>query len=227
MSASSRKRLAFLHTVSSNAAVFKALAEELLPDVDVYHIVDESLLQNTIRAGQLQPATTRRLITLIGLAQESGADAVLVTCSSIGSAVELSRAAVDIPVFRVDEPMADEAIRLGQRIGVAATLRTTLDPTAALIRARAAQAQRSDVTVITELCEGAFEAVVAGNTQRHDELVAQGLERLAPQVDVIVLAQASMARAVDALPPESSAQRVPILTSPRSGVMQVATALKG
>lgn len=227
MSASSRKRLAFLHTVSSNAAVFKALAEELLPDVDVYHIVDESLLQNTIRAGQLQPATTRRLITLIGLAQESGADAVLVTCSSIGSAVELSRAAVDIPVFRVDEPMADEAIRLGQRIGVAATLRTTLDPTAALIRARAAQAQRSDVTVITELCEGAFEAVVAGNTQRHDELVAQGLERLAPQVDVIVLAQASMARAVDALPPESLARRVPILTSPRSGVMQVATALKG
>lgn len=227
MSASSRKRLAFLHTVSSNAAVFKALAEELLPDVDVYHIVDESLLQNTIRAGQLQPATTRRLITLIGLAQESGADAVLVTCSSIGSAVELSRAAVDIPVFRVDEPMADEAIRLGQRIGVAATLRTTLDPTAALIRARAAQAQRSDVTVITELCEGAFEAVVAGNTQRHDELVAQGLERLAPQVDVIVLAQASMARAVDALPPESPARRVPILTSPRSGVMQVATALKG
>ncbi len=227
MSASSRKRLAFLHTVSSNAAVFKALAEELLPDVDVYHIVDESLLQNTIRAGQLQPTTSRRLITLIGLAQESGADAVLVTCSSIGSAVELSRAAVDIPVFRVDEPMADEAIRLGQRIGVAATLQTTLDPTAALIHARAAQAQRSDVTVITELCEGAFEAVVAGNTQRHDALVTQGLERLAPQVDVIVLAQASMARAVDALPSESPARRVPILTSPRSGVMQVAAALKG
>jgi Asp/Glu/hydantoin racemase len=226
MTNSQRKRLAFLHTVSSNAPVFKALAEELLPGIDAYHIVDESLLQNTVRAGHLEPTTVRRLITMVGLAQESGADAVLVTCSSIGPAVELSRAAVDIPVFRVDEPMADEALRLGTRIGVAATLATTLEPTAALIRARAQAAQRTDITLITELCEGAFDAVVAGDTQRHDALVAQGLERLAPQVDVIVLAQASMARAVDTLAEESPARRVPILTSPRSGVLGVAAALK-
>lgn len=221
------KRLALLHTVSSNVAVFKALVSELIPEVDAYHMVDESLLQNTIRAGYLEPTTTRRLITLVGLAQESGADAVLVTCSSIGPAVELSRATVNIPVFRVDEPMADEALQLGRRIGVAATLATTLQPTAALIQARARAAQRSDLELTTELCEGAFEAVVAGDTQRHDRLVARGLERLASNVDVIVLAQASMARALETLSPESPARRVPILTSPRSGVLGVAAALRG
>lgn len=219
------KRLAIIHTVSGLVPTFKKLAEELLPGVDTFNMVDESLLQNTIRAGHLQPQTSRRLATLIALAQDAGADAVLVTCSSVGPAVEASRPFVNIPVFRVDQPMADEALRTGRRIGVAATLSTTLGPTGALVRARAEAAGRADIEVISQLCEGAFEAVTAGDTATHDAIVTAGLEKLAAQVDVIVLAQASMARVVENLPPESPARRVPILSSPRSGVQAVAEAL--
>jgi Asp/Glu/hydantoin racemase len=223
------KRIAIIHTLSGNVPTFKKLTDELLPGVDIFNMVDESLLQNTVRAGHLQPQTARHLVSLIGLAEEAGADAVLVTCSSVGPAVEASRALVNVPVLRVDEPMANQAVEIasavGKRIGVAATLSTTLAPTTALVRARAEAAGRYDLTIISQLCEGAFEAVVQGDTAKHDAIVTAGLEKLAGQVDVIVLAQASMARVVEALPDSSPAQRVPILSSPRSGVEAMASVL--
>jgi Asp/Glu/hydantoin racemase len=213
------KRLAFLHTVATLAPTFKALSTELLPDVDVFHMVDESLLQNTIRENSLSKTTTRRLIDHLASAQEAGADLVMVTCSSVGPAVDLGKAMVSIPVFRVDQPMADLAVQMGSRIGVAATLRTTLDPTAALIKTRA-QAAQKQVQVISRLCEGAFEAVMSGDTARHDQIVAAGLRELAEQVEVIVLAQASMARVVESLPADE--RRLPILSSPRLAVEHLA-----
>ncbi|MFN3309217.1 MAG: aspartate/glutamate racemase family protein [Anaerolineales bacterium] len=213
------KRLAYLHTVAGLTATFKALSDELLPGVDLFHIVDESLLQNTIRANQLTPQTMRRLLRLVISAEEAGADLVMVTCSSVGPAVEASRPFVHIPVLRVDEPMAELAIQNGKTIGVAATLQTTLKPTAELI-ANVAARQGKAVQVISKLCEGAFQAVISGDTARHDQLVSAGLQELVPQVDVVVLAQASMARVVESLPEET--RRVPILSSPRLAVERLA-----
>lgn len=213
------KRLAYIHTVAGLTATFKALSDELLPGIDLFHIVDESLLQNTIRANQLMPQTIRRLLRLVISAEEAGADLVMVTCSSMGPAVEASRPFVQIPVLRVDEPMAELAIQSGTSIGVAATLQTTLKPTAELITKVAVQ-QGKSVQVISKLCEGAFQAVISGDTARHDQLVSAGLQELVPQVDVVVLAQASMARVVESLPEETL--RVPILSSPRLAVQRLA-----
>jgi len=140
---------------------------------------------------------------------------VMVTCSSVGPAVEAARPFVNIPVMRVDQPMADLAVAMGRRIGVIATLATTLEPTTELVRASAA-AHGREVDVIPYLCEGAFQAVVAGDTETHDRIVTAGLKELMRKVDVIVLAQASMARVVDALSEEE--KRVALLSSPRLGV---------
>jgi Asp/Glu/hydantoin racemase len=155
-------------------------------------------------------------------AADAGADLVLVTCSSIGPAVDAARDFVPVPVLRVDEAMADEAVRLGSRVGVIATLTTTLEPTAALVDRRARAAGR-DVEVASHVCDGAFEALQAGDRERHDELVREGVLRLAAEADVIVLAQASMARVVDALPEQE--RTVPILSSPRLGVTRAAELL--
>jgi Asp/Glu/hydantoin racemase len=212
-------RLAYIHTVTGLVGTFKSLTEELIPEADVFNIVDESLLQNTIRANQLSNTTRRRLAGYLVSAEEAGAQAILVTCSSVGPAVDGGRSLVNVPVFRVDQPMADLAVKIGSRIGVAATLQTTLDPTSDLIHSQA-KAISKDVQVISRLCEGAFEAVIRGDTARHDSLVAQGLRDLASQTDVIVLAQASMARVVDMLSDED--RQVPILSSPRLAVEHLA-----
>ncbi len=216
--------LALLHTVSGLVPTFGQLCQELVPEAEVFHMVDESLLKNTIRSGHLTPTTARRVVGHVASAEEAGADVVLVTCTSIGAAVEMARSLVGVPVVRVDEAMADEAVRRGRRIGVAATLPTTLEPTTDLLRRRAAAAGGETRTVVPYLCEGAFEALGAGDTARHDAAIADGLRTLMAQVDVIVLAQASMARVAQSLPEPD--QQVPILSSPRSGVQRAADVLR-
>lgn len=213
----------FVHTVLSLPATFAALAGELVPDAEVFHIVDESLLANTRKAGSLTARTRRRVLGYVESAADAGADLVVVTCSSIGPAVDASQSFVPVPVLRIDEPMADEAVRLGGRVGVLATLRTTLEPTAELVERRAHAAHR-DVDVVPHLCDGAFDALAAGDRDRHDELVRDGLRQLGVEVDVVVLAQASMARVVDSLPENERA--VPVLSSPRLGMERVAQLLR-
>lgn len=212
-------RIALIHTVTSLVPVFKELFTELIPDADLYHVIDESLLQNTIREGALSPITSRRVVDYIVSAEQAGAEIVLVTCSSIGPVVDLGELVTTIPVLRVDRPMADLAVQMGTKIGVAATLSTTLEPTAALIERRAVVAGK-DVQVISKLCEGAFDAVISGDTATHDKIVATGLRELVEQSDVCVLAQASMARVVQRLSEED--RRIPILSSPRLAVEHLA-----
>src|SRR4051812_25886848 len=45
--------LALLHTASVNVTTFDGLCRELMPDVAVFHVLDESLLKNTIRDGEM------------------------------------------------------------------------------------------------------------------------------------------------------------------------------
>jgi Asp/Glu/hydantoin racemase len=209
--------LALLHTAAVNVTTFQALCAELLPEVQAFHMLDESLLKNTVRDGAMSPVTARRVAGHVISAEEAGADAVLVTCSSIGRGAEIARSLVSIPVIRVDEAMADQAVRIGRRVGVIATLPTTLEPTAALVQARATLAG-NEVEVISHLCEGAFTALTNGDPATHDAKVAAGLRELMDRADVIVLAQATMARVAETLSAEE--RRVPILSSPRSGLLR-------
>lgn len=214
-------KLAFIHTSHVLIPLFSQLAQEKLPGVEIFHMVDESLIRNTIAARQLTKTTIRRLVNMIGSAHEGGADAVMVTCSSIGQGVAVARRHFDFPVLRVDEAMAEAAVKLGRRIGVAATLRTTLEPTIALLEETAAAAGR-EVELIPDLCDGAFEAVLAGDTARHDELLSSALKRLTGQVDVVVLAQASMARVAGQFKSNGGS---PILSSPELAMVRAQSLL--
>jgi Asp/Glu/hydantoin racemase len=129
---------------------------------------------------------------------------------------------VKVPVLRVDLPMADLAVATGRRIGVIATLSTTLDPTADLVRRRAALAGKP-IELTSRLCDGAFEALMAGDPAKHDALVGAALQELSAEVDVILLAQASMARVVETLP--AASRRIPILASPPLAIDHLATLL--
>jgi Asp/Glu/hydantoin racemase len=213
--------VAYIHTSHVLIPMFSALSQRELPDVEQFHMVDESLIRNTIRAGALTKGTIRRVILMVESARAAGADGVVVTCSSIGPAVSVAREIYDFPVVRVDEAMAEEAVRMGRRIGVAATLRTTLEPTVALLHAKAVDAGRN-VEVVESLCEDAFAAVLSGDTKTHDRLLAGSLTALRDSVDVVVLAQASMARVVASLPANG---HTPILSSPELAVKRARSLL--
>jgi Asp/Glu/hydantoin racemase len=206
-----RKTLALIHTSATLEPVFAKLCEDKDLGVDLLHIADDTLIRDVIAEGQLSEGTSQRVRDHIAAAERANADYIMVTCSSIGPAVDSAKRNGSVPILRVDQPMADQAVRLGNRVGVIATLPTTLVPTADLIRRRAAEINK-DVEITAHLCKGAFEALMSGNVVEHDAAVLKALNELSEQVDVIVLAQASMARVIDQLPNNHS--RVPILASP-------------
>lgn len=217
-----QKTLGLIHTSATLVPVFAQLCKAKLPDVETFNIVDDSLVRAIGERGSLTDDIARRVTGYIASAESGGADFILVTCSSIGPAVEAAAPRCAVPVLRVDQPMADQAVHVGRRVGVIATLATTLNPTADLVNRRAATAGQS-VVVTSRLCEGAFDALMAGDAAAHDGMVAAALRELSQQVDVIVLAQASMARVVDTLAPAD--RRVPILASPGIAIDHLATLL--
>jgi Asp/Glu/hydantoin racemase len=217
-----RKTLALVHTSATLVPVFAQLCKAKLPHVDTFNIVDDSLVRAIGARGSLTADIARRVESYITSAEAGGADYILVTCSSIGPAVEASAPFSGVPVLRVDQPMADQAVKTGRRVGVIATLPTTLVPTVDLVRRRAALVGAT-VEVTSRLCEGAFEALMAGDAAKHDEVVAAALREFSTQVDVILLAQASMARVVETL--NAQDRRVPILASPAIAIDHLATIL--
>lgn len=218
------KTLGLVHTSATLVPVFQKLCADYLPGVNVFNIVDDSLIKDVIAKNELTSLTSRRVVNYVGSAELAGADFIMVTCSSIGAAVEASAALTGVPVLRVDQPMADLAVKTGKKIGVIATLPTTLGPTSDLVKRRA-EAFGKEIELTSRLCEGAFDALMGGNPEKHDEMVARALTELSEQVDVIVLAQASMARVVDTLPEEVK-EKVSILSSPALAVQYIAEQCK-
>ncbi|HEX7630611.1 MAG TPA: aspartate/glutamate racemase family protein [Lacunisphaera sp.] len=218
----SSKTLALIHTSATLVPVFAQLCQAKLPTTETFNIVDDSLVRQIGAKGGITPDISARVAAYIHSAASGGADFILVTCSSIGPAVEDAAASVKVPVLRVDQPMADAAVRSGRHIGVIATLATTLHPTADLVRRRAAAAAR-EIELKSKLCEGAFEALMSGQPAKHDAIVAQALREFSSEVDVILLAQASMARVVDTLP--AADRRIPIFASPPIAIDHLASIL--
>lgn len=211
---SASPRYALLHTGAVNIAPFGALVSTHLPGATVVNYLDDRIVAD-LGDPDLAASVPGRVIALVQAAADAGAEAVLMTCSSISPLARQASERVGIPVLRIDEAMADEAVLLGERIAVIATLPTTLTPTATLIRERASLAGREPV-LTSEVVEGAFAAVAGGDRAEHDRLVGEAIERLAASADVVVLAQASMASAA-----EGVAVAVPVLTSSERGVLRL------
>ncbi|MFC0681126.1 aspartate/glutamate racemase family protein [Lysobacter korlensis] len=219
-------KVGVLHTVPALAGTFETMIQEFLPGATQVHLADASLLADARRIGVTQDVSDRVDAHIRSLV-DGGAEAVLVTCSSIGEAVEAAAASAGVPVLRVDEPMAREAARIagdagrdagrGGRIAVLATLEATLGPTGRLIERAAADGTDVDATVVP----GAIEARESGDQARHDRLVREAAVAAAARADVVVLAQASMAAAL-----AGTDLDVPVLTSPPGGVAALAATIR-
>ncbi|PRD49261.1 aspartate/glutamate racemase family protein [Sphingobacterium haloxyli] len=213
------KKIGLVHTSATLVPVFQQLFDEKAVHAEIFNIVDDSLIKDVIAKGRLEDKTAERVMNYVASAEDAGAELIMVTCSSIGRAVEQAALKAGVPVIRVDQPMADRAVAEGKRIGVVATLPTTLEPTSDLVLRRAEKAGK-DVELVSRLCEGAFEALMSGDAPKHDRMVMQALRELSDQVDVILLAQASMARVVDQMPAHE--RKVPIFSSPGIAVDHLA-----
>jgi len=83
------KQLGLIHTSATLVPIFQQLCKAKLPGVEVFNMVDDSLIKDVIRRGELAPATARRVVQQVVSAEAAGADYIMVTCSSVGRAVEI------------------------------------------------------------------------------------------------------------------------------------------
>lgn len=220
MTTSITRTVFVLHTSFALVDLLNKMLEEAIPEARIVNIVDDSLLADVRAAGHATPSVTRRMVGYAQLAQSAGADAIFNSCSSVGEVADVIQQVVDIPVVKIDECMAEEAVRLGRRIAVIATVPTTLPPTARLIEHKAEESGKV-IEVNRHLVEGAFDVLMSGDLQKHDEMVGSEIRQAAGNSDVVILAQATMARIVPSLGDLPS----PILSSPSGGIARLAQVL--
>jgi hypothetical protein len=170
--------LAIIHTTPVTIEPLKSLAAEYMPGCRVVNVMDDSILLQLAENGGDVEAVKDRLCTYAFTAERLGVDCILNACSSVGEVVAEMRNRVTIPVVRIDEAMAERVVQLGRRIGVVATLNTTLRPTLALLEAKAAEANKP-VEFLPSLAETAYRRLMADDKDGHDEeLSALAAERL-------------------------------------------------
>lgn len=160
------------------------------PDLDCVHLLDDGIMR--FLAAQDTVRSERRFLSLTETARDAyGASLIVLTCSAVPrETMESLRAAAGIPLFKIDEPMAQLAAACGRRVGVLATFSATLATTRSLL-----EEAEPGIAVVWEMEEAALQALLAGDRDRHDELFLAAARRLAARdVEAVVLAQVSMAR---------------------------------
>jgi hypothetical protein len=206
--------LTLLHTASSNVAVFDELLKGIAPGLPVRHVVDEAILRQARDAGTITPELVERVDASVRSAIDR-AELVLCTCSTVGGLAEAAGSRAGARVLRVDRPMAVRAVSIGPRIGIAATLKSTLEPTAALVH-QVAQETGRPVEVTALFIGSAWPIMERGDPGGYAREIATHLEATCANTvyDAIVLAQASMAIAE----PLCNGLPCPVLSSPRLGL---------
>ncbi len=211
------------------AVVYTGITPELLQMVDALFLQHmegipfellsykrPDILQEARDNGFVTAHCAKELAGQFFAAVQDGADIIVNACSSVGDVAKSAMplfAKMGVPVVRIDEAMAMDAVKNEARIGVVATLPTTLEPTKRLVQ-DCAKALGKEVQVVDALAEGAFGLDPAQFAQK---LIETG-GRVAGEVDALLFAQGSMAYAEETV---SKALKMPVYSSIRYGARAV------
>ena len=192
MSGLNMKRIACVHTVYSVIESFTGQLRDALGDSVLIHtLYDDFLATDPAETGKFSGINHQRLRLDLQAQALTGADILVVSCSTLSPSVRLLRGEFNVPVVAIDDAMVNEAVTLGTRVGLIATANSTVVPSSSALRAAAAAIDKPiDLRVACD--EEAIRALKAGDRERHDALVLKMADSMGDR-DVLVLAQASMA----------------------------------
>ncbi|MBO6948917.1 MAG: arylsulfatase [Rhodospirillales bacterium] len=214
-------RISLVHATPVAVEPVVGAFRRLWPEADVYNLLEDSLAPDLDRAGALDDAMTDRFMRLGRYAADCGADGILFTCSAFGACIEaVADALKPMPVLKPNEAMFAEALDAGTKVGMLATFQPSVPSMEREFKEMAAAAGSSaELTAV--FVPGAMQALLSGDAVTHNALIADAVDGLG-EVDVLLLAQFSMAQARDQVQAKTSA---PILTSPESAVRALQVAL--
>jgi len=225
------KILGVVHVGAWVAEVSTALAKEIMPEVTVLHITDDTIqwavndamAAKGIAQEHIPPFNYLRVANYCRYLQDIGADAILFGCSTMNRAAEYAQPLIDVPIIPVDRPMMDKAVQLGARIGLLATLDTTVPSSLRQLRNAAARAGQ-EIEIVEIFSGEAFTALRAGDRARHDDLLVEAIRAHQNEVDVIAMAQISMSLLETRVAAEGFG--IPVLNSGREGLLAARAVLE-
>lgn len=213
-----KKKVAVIQTFPYSLEDLKVLFKKYVPEVEMINIIDDSLLQEALDNKGVTNRAQQRYLMYALAAQAAGADIILNQCSSYTECVDWAAQAIDIPILKIDGPMAKKATELGKKIAVIITAVSSLETSCRLVESYGDK----DTVVTPCFVEGAYEALlIEGDKPKHDALVIAAVEKAAINNDVIAMAQGSMFK----LLPQLDHIEKPVLASFESGVAQLRDAL--
>lgn len=229
-------KIAFLHTVRSNIALFQPYIDDLLPtsNIQISHFLEESLLDQAIESTPSQAVNNSPNITCaqsiesvvhayIKNIARQGFDLIVCTCSSIGEYAETT-SGLSAKVVRIDRAMAEKAVRF-RHLYILAAAESTVSPTYKLVCQSAEKTPLSVCEMIhVTIVPHAWQHYSNGDHSAYITSISKAIESTlenAPSNSVIILAQASMAPAATFSHPF-----IPILTSPIDGIQSLLRYIK-
>jgi Asp/Glu/hydantoin racemase len=218
MSAAPRITVFSVHKDAMEAAV--AAFERDWPAASIANLLDDGLFA-WVRAAGVVPEMFGVFRTLTQYMASRGADAILFTCSAFREVIDACIAECALPILKPNDAMIEQALELGSRIAVVATVGPTIPSITAEIEQMAAARGRR-VELVAHVVEGAFDALAGGDPSRHDALVAARAREIR-DCDAIVLAQFTLSRAQPAV---AAVTPIPVLESPGAAVAKLRSMLR-
>lgn len=216
-------KIVMIHTSPVSLNDLKDLCKEIIPDVEMVNIIDDSLLEEVKKNNGPTPNIIKRMCSYVQCADSLEPDLIFNQCSSVGEVFDIAKKQTSRMALKVDEPIAEKAVELGSRIAVVATVASTMKPSCNLVRTKAKEAGK-DVVVDEFLVDGALDILMKEkNQEKHNQLCLETIRKAAVDHDVIVLAQGSMT----VLLPYLKEFEKPVLTSPRMAIERVKEMLYG
>lgn len=219
---SKKPRVALLHGTPVAVEPIQRAFATRWPEAEIVNLLDDSLSVDRAKDHDLTPRMFERFVDLGGYAHRIGAEAILVTCSAFGPAIERMARELPVPVLKPNEAMFREAIGRGRRIGMLATFAPSVLTMTEEFEQFVGEAAAS-ATLETIVVEGAMDALRKGDADRHNTLIAARAPELA-HCDAIMLAHFSTSRALAAV---VAAVGTPVLTAPDAAVDRIRTAIGG
>ena len=214
----SNKTIGLIHASSLTIPIAKPFIQEIIPEVQVMHLCDDTIQRDNLSAGVgvIPKINYFKFATYAHFLEEAKVDLIVLMCSTFNRAVEFARPMINVPMLQIDRPMMELAVKTGKKIGLLATLPTTVPSSERLLRV-VGEEMGKEIEIKTILSSEAFKELEKGNTERHNEILLEEIDKLSREVDCICMAQISMS----VLESRLTNTRVPVYNSGRTGFTRV------
>ena len=182
-----------LHTVQPGLITFGSLLKENFPNVETRNILDDFWLHEMDNSGGIFTEVCKNHLINVCLAiEETGAEIIICTCSSLSPHLDIAREKITIPIVAIDAKMAEITIANGKDILIIGTAETAIE---------SAQKQLNEESINTNTeckisslycSEAGIIMRSGGDKSEHDRIILSMSNEMKGH-DVIVLAQLSMA----------------------------------